>query len=59
MLVEESGELCRAVFLVDREGRVAHAEITPEIGDQPDYDAALSAIRARVTGLARGRDRAS
>jgi thiol peroxidase len=48
VLVEESGELCRAVFLVDRDGVVAHAEITPEIGDHPDYEAALAAIRARL-----------
>ena len=48
VLVEESGELCRAVFLVDGDGVVAHAEITPEIGDHPDYEAALAAIKARL-----------
>jgi thiol peroxidase len=48
VLVEETGELCRAVFAVDRAGRVVHAEITPEIADQPDYAAALSAVRALV-----------
>jgi thiol peroxidase len=48
VLVEETGELCRAVFAVDREGRVVHAEITPEIADQPDYAAALAAVRAVV-----------
>jgi hypothetical protein len=36
------------VFLVDRDGRVAHAEITPEIADHPDYAAALAAIRAQL-----------
>ncbi len=48
VLVEETGELCRAVFAVDRDGRVVHAEITPEIDDQPDYAAALAAVRAVV-----------
>ena len=48
VLVEETGELCRAVFAVDRDGRVVHAEITPEIADQPDYAAALAALRAVV-----------
>jgi thiol peroxidase len=48
VLVEETGELCRAVFAVDREGLVIHAEITPEIADQPDYAAALAAVRAVV-----------
>lgn len=48
VLMEETGELCRAVFAVDREGRVVHAEITPETADQPDYAAALAAVRAVV-----------
>jgi thioredoxin-dependent peroxiredoxin len=48
VLVVETGELCRAVFAVDRDGRVVHAEITPEIDDQPDYAAALAALRAVV-----------
>ncbi len=47
-LVVETGELCRAVFAVDRAGRVVHAEITSEIDDQPDYAAALAAVRAVV-----------
>ena len=34
------------MFAVDRAGRVVHAEITPEIADQPDYAAALAAVRA-------------
>lgn len=48
VLVEESGELCRAVFVVDAAGTVVHAEITPEIVDHPDYEAALAAVRALV-----------
>jgi thioredoxin-dependent peroxiredoxin len=48
VLAEETGELVRAVFVVDRDGRVAYEEIVPEIADQPNYDAALAAIRAVV-----------
>jgi thioredoxin-dependent peroxiredoxin len=48
VLVEESGELCRAVFVVDGAGIVVHAEVTPEIADHPDYEAALAALRAAV-----------
>ena len=46
VLAEETGELVRAVFVVDRDGRVALEEIVPEIADEPHYDAALAAIRA-------------
>ncbi len=48
LLVEESGELCRAIVVVDRAGIVAHVEVTPEIADEPDYEAALAALRAAV-----------
>jgi thiol peroxidase len=48
VLSEETGELVRAVFVVDRGGRVAYEEIVPEIDDEPDYDAALAAIRSSV-----------
>jgi thiol peroxidase len=48
VLAAETGELVRAVFVVDRAGVVAHAEIVPEIADHPDYDAALAAVRAAL-----------
>jgi thiol peroxidase len=48
VLAEETGELVRAVFVVDRDGRVAYEEIVPEIADEPDYEAALAAIRAAL-----------
>ncbi len=43
---EETGELVRAVFVVDGDGHVAHEEIVPEIADQPTHDAVLAALRA-------------
>lgn len=36
----------RAVFVVDQEGFVRYAEYVPQIGQHPDYDAALEALRA-------------
>jgi thiol peroxidase len=39
-----AGILGRAVVVVDGEGNVAHTELVPEIAQEPDYDAALSAI---------------
>lgn len=38
--------LARAVFVVDRQGTVRHAQIVREITDEPDYDAVLQAVRA-------------
>ncbi len=35
----------RAIFVVDREGKVAYAEYVPEIAQHPDYDAALEAVQ--------------
>ena len=39
----------RAVFVVDRGGRIAHAEYVRELAEPPDYQAALEAAR-RVSG---------
>jgi thiol peroxidase len=35
----------RAVFVVDKNGRVVHAQYVPEIAQHPDYEAALEAAR--------------
>jgi len=37
--------LARAVFVVDREGDVRYIELLSEVGDEPNYDAALSAVK--------------
>ncbi len=34
----------RAIFVVDKAGKVAYAEYVPEISQHPDYDAALEAL---------------
>ena len=39
-----SGLLSRAVVVVDGTGKVAYTEQVPEIGQEPDYDAALGAL---------------
>ncbi|CAB1128211.1 thiol peroxidase (lipid hydroperoxide reductase) [Candidatus Hydrogenisulfobacillus filiaventi] len=43
--IKELGLLARAVFVVDRNGRLAYVEYVPEVGQHPDYDAALAAVR--------------
>lgn len=38
------GLLARAVVVVDAAGKVTHAQLVPEIGQEPDYDAAVAAL---------------
>jgi len=37
-----AGLLSRAVIVIDEEGRIVHTQQVPEIGEEPDYEAALS-----------------
>ncbi len=36
--------LARAVFVLDETGRIIYEELVPEIGQEPDYEAALKAL---------------
>ncbi len=38
------GLLARAVVVVDSDGTVLHSELVPQIGQEPDYDAAVAAL---------------
>ena len=38
------GLLARTVVVVDRDGTVLHTQVTPAIGVEPDYDAAVAAL---------------
>jgi thiol peroxidase len=38
--------LARAVFVVDKGGKVTYTEVVKAIGDHPNYDAALAALKA-------------
>jgi thiol peroxidase len=37
--------LSRAVFVADRDDRLRHVEYVPEVGNQPNFDAVLTAAR--------------
>ena len=39
------GITARAIVVLDEKDRVVHRQLVPEIGDEPDYDAALNAVR--------------
>lgn len=39
------GLLSRAVLVADEDGKILYSEQVPEIGQEPDYDAALNALK--------------
>lgn len=47
-LIEELKILCRAAFVLDADGKVVHAEYVSEVTNEPDYDAALSALKSQL-----------
>lgn len=47
-LIKERRINRRAVFVVDREGKVVYADYMPQLGDQPDYDAVLAAAKGAL-----------
>ncbi len=48
VFIRELGLLTRAVFVINREGKVIHAEYVAEITSEPDYTAALKAVRTAL-----------
>ena len=40
-----AGVTCRAIYVIDAKGVVTFKEISPEITEEPDYDAVLAAIK--------------
>ncbi|WP_321531659.1 thiol peroxidase [uncultured Desulfuromonas sp.] len=46
LLIDELKLLARAVYVVDTEGKVAYREIVSEVTSEPDYQAALNAVKA-------------
>ncbi|KAF0107376.1 MAG: thiol peroxidase atypical 2-Cys peroxiredoxin [Anaerolineaceae bacterium] len=47
-LIKEARLLRRAVFVVDRAGKIAYAAYMPALGEEPDYAAVLAAARAAL-----------
>ena len=45
VLIKDLRLLARAVFVVDKKGVVSYLQIVPEIATEPDYDAALKAVK--------------
>lgn len=48
VLIEELRLLSRSIFVVNEENKVTYVEYVPEVGNHPDYDAALEHIRSQL-----------
>ncbi len=48
LLIKELRLLARAVLVVDRDGKVQHVELVKEMTQEPDYEAALAAVKKLV-----------
>ncbi len=46
VMIDELKLLARAVYVLDSSGKVVYGEIVPEVTQEPDYSAALSALKS-------------
>ena len=44
--IKESGLLARSVFVVGKDGKIAYAQVVPELAQEPDYEPVLAAAKA-------------
>ena len=44
--IKEIRQEQRSVFVVDAEGNITYIEYVPEVGQEPDYEAAVAAVKA-------------
>ncbi|MCX7643067.1 MAG: redoxin domain-containing protein, partial [Armatimonadetes bacterium] len=48
VLIKELKLLARSVWIVDKDGIIRYKEIVPEVTNEPDYDAAMAALKEIV-----------
>jgi thiol peroxidase len=48
MLIEELKILARGAFVLDKDGKVVYAETVKEVASEPNYDAALKALKSQL-----------
>ena len=48
MLIEELKLLARGTFVLDANGKVVHAETVPEVTSEPNYEAAITALKGAL-----------
>lgn len=47
-LIEELKLLTRAVYVLDADGTIVYEQVVPEVTAEPDYDAALAALKQQL-----------
>jgi thiol peroxidase len=50
VLLKETRSLRRAIFVVDRQGKIVYAAYMAKIGDEPNYEEVLAAARKALAG---------
>ncbi len=48
MLIDELKLLARGTFVLDKDGRVVYSQLVREVTEEPNYDAALSALKGQL-----------
>ncbi len=48
LTIKEISLLARAVYVIGKDGRVTYREIVTEVGQEPDYAAAITALEAAI-----------
>lgn len=48
MLIDELKILARGTFVLDKEGKVVYAETVKEVAQEPNYEAALKALKSQL-----------
>ena len=48
MLIEDLLVLARGVFVLDKDGKVVYAETVKEVTSEPNYEAAMTALKGAV-----------
>src|SRR5699024_11757510 len=46
LYIPDFGHLARAIFVIDQSGKIVYEEIVEELTNEPDYQAALQAVKA-------------
>lgn len=49
VLIKELRLLSRAIFIIDRNDTIRYVEYLQEVGQHPDYDRALEALRKVIS----------
>ncbi len=48
MLIDELKILARGTFVLDKDGKVVYAETVKEVAEEPNYDAAMAALKGQL-----------